>query len=189
MNRLIAMLVLGLAAPAASAESPWTLGGGVVAFHAPALPSVVVGAGFDAARSLGGPWELTLRAAGGSASDANEFWDLQQTHLLTTVGASFVHPWDAGRLSLEADLGAMTIREDARRHQFERLTQANIEDRERIAWTVGPYAAIRLGVAVEFTDDWRFTLTAGPQFTFLQVNEAWTPSAGAIAGVGVRHAF
>lgn len=189
MRWIFAVALLAAGASQARAEEAWRVGGGVEAYSAPVLPGVVLGGALEASRVIAGPWSVGARVSGGSVTEANEYWKLQQTHLTALVGGSHAHAIGAGSLVAGLEFGSIVIREDATRHQFERLTQAGIDDRERISWSAGPVARLRLGASVSFSAGWAFAVELGEQLALLRVSGAWSLRDGLYSSAGVTHAF
>ena len=187
--RILGGLLLLFGVSNARAQSLVLPGISVEAWSAPVVPGIVKGVSVDAFRIDEGPWSFGPRLSVGGVEAANETWKLQQVHLTALLGLTRARALGAGRFIGGLDAGGVVIREHASRHQFDRLTQAGVDDRECVAWTAGPMVRLRIGAMVEFSEAWFFLLEMGPQATYLRVNGAWQASSGVFSSAGVRHAF
>lgn len=190
LARPAALLVfLILASPVVAAERRWALTGELVAFSAPALPGVVVGAAARGGWQVGGHLTVGVFCTAGQVSEASTTWAISQTHILGGLSAGLSAPLGVANLGAELDAGVMALSEVARRHQFQRLSAAGVPDLERTATTLGPFAALRLGVGVAFVEGWQLKLTLGPEASWLRIADKQRLRAGVASSAGVSHAF
>jgi len=189
-SHLMLLLAVVWAIPtAAKADERWSASAEALVMSAPALPGVVLGGMAEGRLSLSPTVHLTLQLGGGSASDSNETWDISQTHLLALAGAGVSRTLGRARLSADLLGGALIISELDQRHQIQRLTEANIPDRQQSSLAAGPLLAIELGIDLELFQRWFVRLSGGPQATWLSVDGARRLHAGVFTGLGVTHAF
>lgn len=189
MRRLLPALIVVLALPARAEEARWGVAADLLAMSAPALPGLVLGGALDAARAVGGPFHLAARIGLGTTSDSNATWAIQQTHLLGLAGVGASHVMGRARLAIDVEGGALALFETARRHQFERLSSAQIPDRERTASTVAPFLALRGSIALEVWAGWKLRIDAGPDVAWVRVNGEVRRLGGVVSGVGVGRAL
>ena len=83
----------------------------------------------------------------------------------------------------------LAVREQARRHQYERLKAVGVDGLEQVGWSTGPYAFLEVGASVRFAGNWSASISGGPAFTRQRVAERVTPRWGITSQLGVSYAF
>jgi hypothetical protein len=94
-----------------------------------------------------------------------------------------------GRLRAQLDAGALVIRQNGERQQYDRLKAVGMTDLRRDGWSAGPYVGADLGLELAFEEPWRAVLLIGPAYTVQTVSGTREGRWLLSTALGVARAF
>ena len=120
---------------------------------------------------------------GGVVSESNSSHQIEHVELSGFVTASLIWSIDDGDVGLIARAGGLFVHESRTRHQSARLQTAGIEG-EETGWTLGPVLSTQVAVRLFLLDDFAARLAAGPNVSWIEVQDnlqgrlGWSGSVG-----------